>query len=51
MAGTVSLALSRALVLISPDQLISLMIRQSVESLLNTVSDQILKIVLYEIFV
>lgn len=51
MAGTVSLALSRALVLISPDQLISLMIRQSVEGLLNTVSDQILKIVLYESFV
>lgn len=51
MAGTVSLALSRALVLISPDQLISLMIQQSVECLLNTVSDQILKIVLYEIFV
>ena len=48
MAGTVSLALSRALVLISPDQLI---IRQSVEGLLNTVSDQILKIVLYESFV
>ena len=51
MTGTVALAVARTLVFVSVHKLISLVIKQSIERLFDTVTYQIFEIILYEILV